>query len=248
MSKANDIWEDYAETEAYFAVSTHDRFRSSNIDDDAKAEFFKSGQQHIDEIWAEIEREFNVEIKPAIALDYGCGVGRLVLPLAKRCANVIGVDISATMLTETKRNAEERGLENVRVQNDVEFWDVDADTYDFVHSYIVLQHIKPVTGYQIVEKIVKRLEKGGCGMLHFTFTDGSSAFRRWRFRIYRDVPGVHAFLNWIRGKSERLMPMYEYDRERVFQILHKNGCRETFVRATDHGFIGAMIFFRKNSD
>jgi len=248
MSKTKDIWEDYAETEAYFAVSTHDKFRSSNIDDDAKAEFFESGQQHIDEIWADLERNFNIEIKPTIALDYGCGVGRLALPLAERCANVIGVDISATMLMETKRNAEERGFKNIRVQNADEFWDAEADTYDFVHSYIVLQHIKPVIGYQIVEKIVGRLKNGGCGMLHFTFADGSSAFRRLRFRIYRDVPGVHGFLNWIRGKRERLMPMYEYDRERVLQILHKSGCCEMFFRETVHGFLGAMIFFRKSSD
>ena len=245
MGKAKEIWEDFAANDPYFAVSTFDKFRSSNIDDEAKAEFFETGRQHIEEIWDDFRREFKIDPKPARALDYGCGVGRLVLPLAEKCESVTGVDIADAMLDETRRNAAAGGLKNVTVQNADEFWEADEDRYDLVHSYIVLQHIEPATGYKIVEKIVARLETGGLGMLHLTFKDSAPTFRRLRSRIYRDVPGVHRVLNLIRGKSEGVMPMYEYDRERILKILDKNGCRETFLRETDHGFLGAMIFFRK---
>ncbi|MEO7538436.1 MAG: methyltransferase domain-containing protein [Pyrinomonadaceae bacterium] len=245
MSKAKDIWEDYAANDAYFAVSTFDKFRSSNIDDVAKAEFFETGHQHVDEVWSELETAFGVELRPKRAIDYGCGVGRILLPLAKKCDLATGVDISSAMLKETRCNAAAMATENIRLQSAEEFFAADADTYDLVHSYIVLQHIDPSIGYRIIGKMLTRLVPGGFGMLHVTFKDPSSSFQRFRFKIYRDVPCIHRFMNIVRGIKERLMPMYEYDRERVMDILGQHSCEMKYVRETDHGFLGAMMFFRK---
>jgi SAM-dependent methyltransferase len=248
MSKAKDIWQGYAVKDAYFAVSTFDKFRSSNIDDAAKAEFFESGRVHVDELWNEFERSSNTELSPKRVLDYGCGVGRILLPMARKCEQATGVDISSAMLDETRRNAQAMRVEGVRLQTADEFFAADADTYDLVHSYIVLQHIDPAIGYQIIDKMLERLEPGGFGMLHVTFTDPSSAFQRFRFKVYRDVPGVHRLMNLVRGIKERLMPMYEYDRDRVLATLREQGCEIATVKETDHGFLGGMIFFRKKAN
>ena len=245
MSKHKDIWEEYGVNDAYFAVSTFDKFRSSNIDESAKAEFFDTGRVHIDEVWTELESAFGNQIHTKRAIDYGCGVGRLLLPMAAKSDSVTGVDISSAMLDETRRNAEAMGRSNVTLQTADEFMVADEDTYDLVHSYIVLQHISPVLGYQIIDKLVRRLEPGGFGMLHVTFKDPSSSFQQFRFKIYRDVPGVHRLMNLVRGIKERLMPMYEYDREKVLAILSDHGCEVSAIRDTDHGFLGGMIFFRK---
>lgn len=246
MSKAKDIWEDYAVNDAYFAVSTFDKFRSSNIDDEAKAEFFETGRVHVDEIWNELQRAFGAELRPKRAIDYGCGVGRILLPLAKKCDHVTGVDISSAMLDETRRNATSMDVDNVRLQLAEEFFAADSDTYDLIHSYIVLQHIDPSIGYRIIDKMLTRLEPGGFGMLHVTFKDPSSSFQRLRFKIYRDVPGIHRLMNVVRGIKERLMPMYEYDRDRVLAMLTEHGCEVSSIKDTDHGFLGGMIFFRKS--
>jgi 2-polyprenyl-3-methyl-5-hydroxy-6-metoxy-1,4-benzoquinol methylase len=248
MSKHKDIWEDYAVNDAYFAVSTFDKFRSKNIDEKAKAEFFDSGRVHVDEIWSELENAFDTKIYPKRAIDYGCGVGRILLPMAERCEKVTGVDISPSMMAETMRNAEAKGLQNVQVQSADEFMMTDSDTYDFLHSYIVLQHIDPSIGYAIIRKLVERLAPEGFGMLHVTFKDPASSFQRFRFKIYRDVPGVHRMMNLVRGIKERLMPMYEYDRAKIMQILDENGCEVNKIAKTDHGFLGGMIFFRKGAD
>jgi 2-polyprenyl-3-methyl-5-hydroxy-6-metoxy-1,4-benzoquinol methylase len=246
MSKHKDIWEDYAVNDAYFAVSTFDKFRSSNIDEDAKAEFFETGRVHLDEVWNELRRAYGTEIRPKRALDYGCGVGRLLLPMANKSETVVGVDISSAMLDETRRNAEALKLDNVNLQTADEFLADDNCTYDLVHSYIVLQHVDPAIGYQIINKLLERLEPGGFGMLHMTFKDPSSAFQQYRFKIYRDVPGVHRLMNLVRGIKERLMPMYEYDRERVLTLLADHECEVSAIKETDHGFLGGMIFFKKN--
>ncbi|MCK4332060.1 MAG: class I SAM-dependent methyltransferase [Thermoplasmatales archaeon] len=45
--------------------------------------------------------------------DIGCGNGRHLLPCAKRCKNVIGIDISQNLLNIAKNKVKEKGLNNV---------------------------------------------------------------------------------------------------------------------------------------
>lgn len=245
MANKDEFWDSFGVEDAYYAVATFDKYRGSNLNEDAKAEFFESGQQHIADVFDTIETEFRVRVNPKRALDYGCGVGRILLPLAKKCDSVTGVDIAQNMLAETRRNFASESIENFRLIKPLDFLECDAATYDFVHSYIVFQHISPKIGYEIIRTMAERLEMGGSGMVHVTHTNTASAFGRLRSKIYRDFPVVHRFLNRLRGRTESPMPMHEYNRDKVFDILRENGCGETFVRPTDHGFLGEMIFFRK---
>ena len=246
MDRAKQIWENLGQTDAYFAVATCDEYRKGNLNEAAKERFFRSGKDHVEALLSEIERGFDIEFKPKHALDYGCGVGRVLIALAEKCGNVTGVDISQSMLDETRKNVAERDLRNVELHNADEFLAAEADTYDFVHSYIVLQHVDPKIGNEIVRKMVERLALGGVGMLHVTFFDHADAGTKLRSKVYRDVPFVHDLLDAVRGKRSDFMPMYEYDLGVIFGILKENGCGEVFVRFTDHGFSGAMIFFRKS--
>jgi trans-aconitate 2-methyltransferase len=60
---------------------------------------------------------------PAIVVDLGCGPGPLTLSLARRWpdARIIGIDSSAEMLDEARRNDRAERVEWVR--SDVEAWD-----------------------------------------------------------------------------------------------------------------------------
>lgn len=245
MSRAKETWEHLAVTDAYYAVATFDKFRRANLDTAAKEDFFQTGSDHVDQIWNEIESGFGMCLQPHRALDYGCGVGRILIPLAERCEAVVGVDISPTMLDETRENCAERNITNIELQTAADFYATENETYDFVHSYIVLQHIEPKIGNHVIRKMIEHLQSGGVGMLHVTYFDPSPPARKLRFRIYRDMPIVHKALNAIRGKKEPLMPMYEYDLRLIFKMLHENGCGSTFVRFSDHGWLGALLFFRK---
>lgn len=246
MDRAQQIWENLGEKDAYFAVATFDEFREGNLDAAAKERFFQTGRDHLENIWNEIEQHFNIELKPECSLDYGCGVGRVLIPLAQKSKTAVGVDISTAMLAEARKNCDERGQKNYELQQPEEFMNATLNKYDFVHSFIVLQHISPDTGLEIISKILQQLNERGVGMIHVTFRDTSPRFRSLRAKIYRDVPFVYRFVSLMRGKTEQFMPMYEYDLERVFQIFDENGCGDRFVRETDHGFKGAMIFFRKS--
>lgn len=48
-----------------------------------------------------------------VVADFGCGTGALVAALAERCASVLAVDVSATMLAVAGRRVEAMGLTNV---------------------------------------------------------------------------------------------------------------------------------------
>lgn len=242
MSDGKKIWEDIAATEAYFGVSTLDKFLAGGLDDQAKKEFFESGRKHIDLVFAELEAALGVIGRPKKALDYGCGVGRLLIPLAERCDSVVGVDISAGMLKEAKKNLDAESV-SCDLQNAEQFMADDDAIYDLVHSYIVLQHIEPAIGYRIIKKLLRRLRPGGMGMLHITHTDKSALFTRVRTRIYRDVPLIHGFSAKLRGETRPFIPMYSYDMGQVAAIMEEHRCRKLRSIETDHGYLGEMIFF-----
>lgn len=76
----------------------------------------------------------------AEALEIGCGVGRLLMPLSERVAVAHGVDIAPTMIEHSKAFCALR--DNVRTRVTEGTLDAFADaSLDFVYSFIVFQHI-----------------------------------------------------------------------------------------------------------
>lgn len=162
-------WEKWGRQDPYFGVITWDRFRADKIDDTARAEFFASGQRHVDSVLGSCRQYVDPQFTPARVLDFGCGVGRLVVPFAGVAAEVVGVDVSPSMLAEARRNCDERGIANVALElSDDQLSRVQGD-FDLVHSVIVLQHIEPVRGRLIFKRLVELVRPGGIGALHLTY-------------------------------------------------------------------------------
>lgn len=245
MDDRKQLWEEIGTSEAYWAVATHDKFRAENLNSELKEDFLESGREHIEEVWQTFRELLSRYLRPERAIDYGCGVGRLVIPLAKHSEQAIGVDISSAMLMEAKQNAEAAGCSNIELQTVDEFICDEAAEYDLVHTYIVLQHIDPAIGYSVIERLLERLKGGGYAMIHTTFKDTSPFFGRMRARVYRDVPGVHRALNLIRGRHVPFVPVYTYDIERVRKIFAEYRCETLLEKDTDHSLLGKMFFLRK---
>ena len=246
MSKIKENWEYYGKNDPYFAVATFDKFKKANLTEKAKDEFFQTGEEHIEKVWSEIEKHFIKNFRPKRSLDFGCGVGRLVVPLAERCEAVVGVDISETMLKEAVENCRARKIENVSFFQTDDFFGGETGEFDLIHSFIVLQHIKPAIGGELVRKMLKMLGSGGIGVLHFTYFNPASKFNYLRFKIYRDYPVINRLKNLVKGeKDEPFIPVYIYDLNAVFADLQENDCHSCLIRYSFHGFNGAVIFFQK---
>src|SRR5690606_32735946 len=91
-------WEALGASDPYWAVLTDPTKRHGKWD---KEEFFRTGAREIDGALSRAAA-FGMPIRSGIALDYGCGVGRLTRALAERFERVIGVDISAAMLAQAR--------------------------------------------------------------------------------------------------------------------------------------------------
>ena len=248
MSKIKEKWEYYGKNDPYFAVVTLDEFRKDNLSAAAKNQFFETGDAYIEKVWREIENNFAPNFAPERALDFGCGVGRLVFPLAAKCKTVVGVDISEEMLREAAENSRDKQINNTEfVQTDAFLLD-KKKKFDFVHSFIVFQHINPEIGFEIIKNILEKLDDKGIGALHFTYHNPTSAFQAAKFKIYRDYPLVYKIKGAIFGSGkEPLIPMHVYDLNELFRILQENNCGRAFVRFSDHGYKGILVIFQKQN-
>ena len=248
INNSDKDWERFGKTDPYFAVLTAPEFHG-RLSDTERAKFFASGKTHIDTILAIIRDRLDPSFAPVRALDFGCGVGRLLLPLAELCRDVTGVDVSPSMLAEARRNCDAAGADNVQLVQGDDGLSAVAGPFDFVHTYIVLQHIPAERGEKLVSKLAAKLAPGGVGMFHVPYTDGRERLTsRLVYWLRMNVPGGKWALNLARGRSLRapVIQMNEYSVTRLLEILWREGCREAHVRFSDHdGARGVLIFARK---
>ncbi len=243
-------WECWGALDPYWAVCSQFPFRSANIGEASLKIFFDSGEEHVNWIFRVVAEHLDEGFKPRVALDFGCGVGRILIPLAKRCERVIGLDVSETMLNEARRNLRAGGLDNVTLLRSDDGLLQTRSGYDFLHSYIVFQHIPMRHGLRITRRLVQGLEPGGIGALHYVFLN-RAPLHVWMSKwVRKNVPVAHGVMNLLRGRSWRhpLMQMNAYSLSSLFRVLYETGCESVQSHFTNHdGYIGAVLFFRKGA-
>ena len=160
INNSDKDWERFGKTDPYFAVLTAPEFHG-RLSEPERAKFFASGETHIDTILSIIRERLDPSFAPARSLDFGCGVGRLVLPLARRSRDVTGVDVSPSMLAEARRNCDSAGAKNVTLVQGDDDLSAAGGPFDFVHTYIVLQHIPSERGEKLVRNLAAKLAQIG---------------------------------------------------------------------------------------
>jgi ubiquinone/menaquinone biosynthesis C-methylase UbiE len=92
-------------------------------------------------------------------LDVGCGPGTITLDLARRVApgEVVGIDVSADVITAAEADRAQAGIDQVRFAvGDVYALEDDDATYDVVHAHQVLQHLSdPVHALRELRRVLK---------------------------------------------------------------------------------------------
>jgi 2-polyprenyl-3-methyl-5-hydroxy-6-metoxy-1,4-benzoquinol methylase len=250
MSKSSKVWEYYAQNDPYWSVLTFEEYKRNNLNDEQLSKFFQSGENHINKVFHIIEEFHQDNFKPRLSLDYGCGVGRNLIPLSRLSNEVIGVDISTTMLKEAEVNSNNLEAKNVRLMQASEFLDDKSISYDFLHSFIVLQHIEKNEGLKIFRKLNEKLCIGGIAAVHITFyekeLDDLSYFQLLLHFLKLLKINISSF--WY-GHSMRKKPkmlMTPYPLNEIFRILIKYGA--TCIRSYPivHGpHMGLFLFYKK---
>src|SRR5215471_15297159 len=240
-------WEKLGKMAPYYSVLVAEEFKPENLSAANISAFFDSGREHVTRLM-QLVREIWPDFAPHAVLDFGCGVGRVTIPLAEMSSKVIAVDISEQMLKETKRNCEARNINNVTFMTTPEFLRLPDGSVDFVHSFIVLQHIPPADGYLLIARLISVLEAGGIGAIHVSFCDRRSRLRRLLSWIKVSVPGVARLHNVMRGQSVSYPPMHmhAYRLDRIFRMLRDGGCHRVLSHFSEHGeHLGLFLIFEK---
>jgi len=240
-TKTDRQWEKWGKQNPYFGVLGWES--RDCVDDEVRRQFFETGRVHIEESLATAETIFGKLEKKNRAVDFGCGVGRLLPLLAERFTSVVGVDISAQMRVQCQKNT--TSYSNIQL---CEFAEDVPDQIDFLHSYIVLQHIRPEQGMKIIDTLVSKVAKDGMFSLHFTAGDS----KLWRTCLnwlrYRIAP-LHFLYNIVRRRPirEPVTEMNCYDVHSVISMLGSRGFHGVYVSSSEHnGHKGVTLFGRRS--
>ncbi len=125
-------WDQRAREDAYFYAGFARRKQS---DDD----FFSSAPDTIRTLETELARLPPSSLRRG--LEIGCGPGRLMGSMSRHFSEIHGVDISVEMVALARENLKTIPNAHVHVTPDSSLRMFDAESCDFVYSYIVFQHI-----------------------------------------------------------------------------------------------------------
>jgi len=216
------------------------------VEGEARERFFERGRRQTARLAAELEEFTGCELKSRRALDFGCGVGRLTLPLAERCAYVYGTDISRAKLAEADRNAKEADVTNVEWL-EPELIPTLSGRYDMIHSVLVFQHIPSREGERIFSELLHGLAPGGIGAVQVTLRSSRSApptpapaasasRGKGAMRLVRSLDLAYPY-----------MLLHSYSLNRLGGLLADAGVTDWHVRwsARSGGYQPVIIFFRK---
>lgn len=157
LKNAQRTWDRLAESDPLWAIATEPGKRGNKWDLD---EFFASGEHLIAELMTRAA-ELGYPQSRGRALDFGCGVGRLTQALGHYFETCTGVDVSRQMI-ERAAAYNRQGSKCTYLTNTKDDLGLFADdAFDFVCSYIVLQHIAPELTKRYIAELVRVLKPGG---------------------------------------------------------------------------------------
>jgi 2-polyprenyl-3-methyl-5-hydroxy-6-metoxy-1,4-benzoquinol methylase len=242
-SAATDkAWETLGRVDPYWAVISNDAYHGRRLPDEQLAAFLKSGADHVDDIWRRCRHLFGEGFAPRRVLDFGCGVGRVTLPLARRVDTVVAIDIADSMLAVARELLERHGIANVELVRSDATLSAIRGPFDLVHSVIVLQHIPPAPGLTLVRRLVELAGETGIVVLHVLY---HNPFRRSPLARL-----AHRLVAPLRDRYRRVpeIQMNPYPLNALLKLIQDAGVRHVHAELTNHaGHLGALLFFRKGS-
>lgn len=160
---ARRTWSRLGEQEPFWSVMTDPAYRAAVLDEGAQARFFETGAEDVVAFTAACARNGIPLDRDGQVIDFGCGVGRLGVHLARQFGDYLGVDISPAHLAEAATR-----LATVTARADFRLLDdflAGDDACACVFSVLVLQHNAPPVMAELLRVLIARLRPGGVGYL-----------------------------------------------------------------------------------
>lgn len=235
MGKTDRDWEYWGKHDPYFGVLRDDRFRKDNQEENRET-FFTSGRNHMAYRLQHLETHLGA-IPRGRAVDFGCGVGRMSQAMAEHFGEVVGVDISPSMLDEARENAATAGLANIDYVLSDDALSNAPGQYDFVHTAIVLQHIPVDRGMVIIDSLLSKTAPGGVASLHLCVSADIGKLKSASYGLRQRSQLFQSVTNLLNGRSwgEPPMQMNAYPLPEVLAAFTREGLGTTLVDTEQHG-------------
>lgn len=209
-------WDLFGTRDPLWAILTHPGKKNAGWD---TQEFFDTGIWEVDAALQYVESLQPLAAKRR-ALDFGCGVGRLTQALGRHFEEVVGVDISPSMiaLAQQYNRFGERCKYVLNERSDLSVF--PGGTFDFIYSSITLQHMPPRYSRRYISEFLRVLAPGGALLFQLTSEirkSSSTLIGRGLHKLYHRV--LWDFLQ----PRQPLMGMYGVPRNKVERLLARHG-------------------------
>src|SRR4029453_7452702 len=131
------------------------------------------------------------QFAPMSTLEYGCGPGRLALPLARRPGSGVAGDRSPAMLV----------LAALASQRARDLFAAPARTFDLVVCYHVLQRLPRIEGVDLLRRLIATVGADGVGVFQWCSRARSPMGGRAARWTRERGPGANAPANRLRANA-----------------------------------------------
>lgn len=215
LERTRQKWKHHGEIEPYWSVNAQAAFRVETIEANRHA-FHRSGLEDAATLLAILQRHGFNRAASAHLCDFGCGVGRVSLPLASVFERVTGCDISSTHLQVGAREAARLGLENIAFSQ-VSTGDFGMNApFDVWYSHLVLQHNPPPVIALILQRMFSQLAPGGLAV-----------FQVPTYRLGYRFSATEALVSPASDEDFEIHPIAQ---PAVFDLARRAGCVVLEVR------------------
>jgi len=149
----------------------------------------------------------------SVCYDLGCSTSDLLIKLSKytnkKKVKFIGLDIEKDMIRFSKKKIKKNKVSNIAVINK-DFGDVKLLKSDLIISYYTIQFVDPKKRQEIINKIYKSLNWGGCFVMFEKFRGPDARFQDIFTQIYNDYKEANGFsVDEIFNKQKSLRGVLE---------------------------------------
>lgn len=220
-AKIKMAWEHMGDEKAHYSVLSNEDFMPDKLNGSIDV-FWQSGDVEAAQAIRALDLYGASELAEGVCVEYGCGVGRVTVNLAKYFKRVHAYDISRNHLEHARARASEVGASNIEFHECANDFRVALEPCDFFYSVIVLQHNPPPVIMELIRIALNALKPGGLAM----------------FQVPTHIIGYRFDLKeWLSTDHALDMQMHCVPQSALLDMITKTNCRLLGLR--EDGCTGA---------
>ena len=210
LTEWQNNWDSLGKDDPLWIVLTDPEKKGGRWDPE---EFFAVGEEEISTVLTELASKGH-QVPRGVALDFGCGVGRLSQALASHFEAVHGIDISPSMIEHANRFNRYPGKVQYHVNGSNRLEAFEDGSVDFIYSNIALQHIEPRFSKIYLKEFMRVLRPGGMAVFQMI----EATFAR---KVFPDFLVV-AYRN-MKHSGKPYFGMFGVPEKEITRIIEANG-------------------------